>query len=149
MENNNGINLNLPKNIKNTKIPIWVNIVQVILIFIMLSQVYMYFFNHEMVAETGVKIGGIPFSNLIFEMGARTLVMAIASIYVVFTQNPLQYLVVLIMNVVREGQEMIIDPLFPMENAASSPTVDFWVHVVIVAIEILAFITVYKISKSN
>jgi len=90
---------------------------------------------------------GSPMLNLVYEMGARTLVMVIASVYVMMTQDPKQFLVVLLMNIVREGQEMIIDPMYPVLNAPASPTADFWIHVVIVAIEILAFIAVYRISK--
>ncbi len=131
-----------------SKIPLWVNIMQAILILIMLAQVYMYFFNHEMMADTGVQVEGAPMLNLVYEMGARTLVMVIASIYVMLTQNPKQFIVVLLMNIVREGQEMIIDPLFPVLNAPASPAVDFWIHVGIVAIEIGAFIVVFKISKN-
>ncbi len=130
------------------KIPLWVNIVQVILVLIMLAQVYMYFFNHQMMTDTGVTVEGAPMLNLVYEMGARTLVMVIASIYVLITQNPKQYLVVLLMNIVREGQEMIIDPLFPVSNAPVSPTADFWIHVVIVAIEIWAFIAVFRLIKN-
>ena len=133
-------------NIKS-KIPLWVNIVQAILILIMLAQVYMYFFNHQMMADTGVVVEGVPMLNLVYEMGARTLVMALASIYVMLTQDPKQFLVVLLMNVIREGQEMIIDPLYPVLNAPVSPAADFWIHVVIVIIEIAAFITVFKLTK--
>ena len=131
----------------SSKIPLWVNIVQGILILIMLGQVYMYFFDHQMMAETGVRVEGTPMLNLVYEMGARTLVMALASIYVMITQDAKQFLVVLFMNIIREGQEMIIDPLFPVLNAPVSPTADFWIHVVIIAIEILAFVTVYKLVK--
>mgnify|MGYP000253119683 CR=1 FL=1 len=130
-----------------TKIPIWVNIVQVILIIIMLGQVYMYFFNHQMMADTGVAVESVPMLNLVYEMGARTFVMVIASIYVLITQDPKQFLVVLLMNIVSEGQEMIIDPLYPILNAPASPTADFWIHVVIVAIEIWAFVTVFRLTK--
>ena len=131
------------------KIPIWVNVVQGILILIMIGQVYMYFFNHEMMAETGVAVEGTPMLNLVFEMGARTFVMVLVSIYVLITQDRKQFLVVLLMNIFREGQEMIIDPLYPVLNAPASPTTDFWIHVVIVAIEILAFITVFRLIKKN
>jgi len=133
-------------NIKS-KIPLWVNIMQGVLILIMLGQVYMYFFNHQMMADTGVSVEGIPMLNLVYEMGARTLVMALASIYVMITQDPKQFLVVLFMNIIREGQEMIIDPLYPVLNAPVSPTADFWIHVVIIIIETAAFVTVFKISK--
>ena len=132
-----------------SKIPLWVNIVQIILILIMLAQVYMYFFNHQMMADTGVIVEGLPMLNLVYEMGARTFVMVIASIYVIITQDPKQFLVVLLMNIVREGQEMIIDPLYPVLNAPVSPTVDFWIHVVILIIEIWAFITVFRLVSKG
>ena len=131
------------------KIPLWVNIMQAILILIMMSQVYMYFLNHQMMEATGVKVDSVPMLNLVYEMGARTLVMALVSIFVIKSQNPQHYLVVLLMNILREGQEMIIDPMFPVANAPGTPTVDFLIHVVIVLVEIFAFITVYKISKDN
>jgi len=130
-----------------SKIPLWVNIVQVILTLIMLGQVYMYFFNHQMMTDTGILVEGAPMLNLVYEMGARTLVMVVASVYVLITQNPKQFLVVLLMNIFREGQEMIIDPLYPVLNAPVSPTIDFGIHVVIVAIEILAFIVVFRLIK--
>ena len=113
----------------------------------MLGQVYMYFFNHQLMADTGVSVNSVPMLNLIYEMGARTLVMAIASIYVMITQDPKQFLVVLLMNIIREGLEMIIDPLYPVLNAPVSPTVDFWVHLIIVAIEVLAFIAVFRLTR--
>lgn len=143
MENTNTLSM------KKTKIPLWVNILQVTLILIMLGQVYMYFFNHQMMANTGVIVEGRPMLNLVYEMGARTFVMVMASIYVLMTQDPKQFLVVLLMNIVREGQEMIIDPLFPILNAPAGPVADFGIHVVIVAIEILAFITVFKIARQK
>lgn len=132
---------------KSLKIPLWVNILQVILILIMLQQVYMFFFNHQLLIDAGIQVEGVPTLNLIYEMGARTFVMVLASLYVIATQNPKQYLVVLLMNIFRESQEMVIDPMFPLSNAPATPTVDFWIHVVIVAIEIWAFIVVYRIAN--
>ena len=133
----------------NTKIPIWVNIVQIILTLIMLAQVYMYFFDHQAMADSGIPVDSVPMLNLVYEMGARTLTMAAGAIFVLITQNPKQFLVVLFMNIIREGQEMIIDPLFPLANAPVSPAVDFWAHVVIVAIEVLAFIAVFRIVRQE
>ncbi len=129
---------------KKQLVPFWVIILQVILTLIMLGQVYMYFFNHHLITESGIEINGVPTLNLIYEMGARTFVMVIASIYVLVTQNPKQFLVVLIMNIAREAQEMIIDPLFPILNAPVSPLTDFLIHLVIVIIEIWALVVVYK-----
>ena len=129
------------------KIPLWINIMQAVLILIMLGQVVMYFFNHQMMADTGVQVEGIPMLNLVYEMGARTLVMALVSMFVMFTQNPKQYIIILIMNIMREGLETIIDPLYPVLNAPVSPIVDLGIHIVIVVIEVFALITVIKLSK--
>ncbi|MEM6830063.1 MAG: hypothetical protein AAF551_06075 [Bacteroidota bacterium] len=131
------------------RIPVWVNIFQVILTLIMLSQVFMYYFNHDAIRDAGISVDGVPMLNLVYEMGARTAVMAAAAIFVLITQDPKQFLVVLFMNVLREGQEMVIDPLYPMLNAPASPVADFVTHAVIVALEILAFINVGMIVNKR
>lgn len=134
---------------KNSQIPLWVNIMQGILILIMLVQVVEYFFGHGGLEAAGLGVAGDPQLNLIYEMGSRLFVIAIASIFVMITQNPLQYLVVLIMNVFREGMEMIIDPLWPVADAPATPIVDFGIHVVIVVIEIAALLAVLKVIKQQ
>ena len=74
--------------------------------------------------------------------------MIAASVFVLITQNPHQYLVVLFMSIFREGQETNIDPPFPYANAAT-PRADFEIHFVIVALEIWAFIIVYRMTKKE
>ena len=74
--------------------------------------------------------------------------MIAESVFVLITQNPHQYLVVLFMSIFREGQETIIDPLFPYANAAPQMA-DFVIHLVIVALEIWAFIIVYRMTKKE
>ena len=73
--------------------------------------------------------------------------MAVASIFVLATQNPRYFLVVLLMNIFREGFEAIINPLFPLKNAPMTPTADLIAHLIIVVIEVWAFITVLKIVR--
>ena len=51
------------------------------------------------------------------------------------------------MNLLREIRETIIDPIFPLTNAPLSPTGDLVAHIVIVGIELIAFIKLYKMSK--
>ncbi len=85
--------------------------------------------------------------NLIYEMGSRLGVIVAASVFVMITQNPRQYLVVVFMNVVREGTEVFVDPLWPVADTPFSPTADFLIHVVIVAIEVAALVTVWKIIR--
>lgn len=132
----------------NIKIPLWVNIVQGLLILIMFQQVYMFFFDHQSVAASGITVDGSnPNQNLLFEFASRTATMAIVSLFVLISQNPRYFLVILLMNIFREGFETIIDPLFPLTNAPTSPTGDLIVHLVIVAIELWAFIVVFKIVR--
>ena len=131
----------------NPKIPIWINVVQGLLILIMLQQTYMFFLDHQAIAASGITTEGIPNQNLLYEFGARTATMALLSIIVMITQNPRYFLVILLMNLFREGLETIIDPLYPLANAPVSPTIDFIMHIVIVAIELWAFITMYKIVR--
>jgi len=51
------------------------------------------------------------------------------------------------MNIFLESQEVIVDLLFPIFNAPVSQKVNFWIHVVIVTIEMWAFIAVYRIAR--
>lgn len=130
-------------------IPLWVNIMQAVLILIMAVQVFENYFDHDALVSAGFQVEGDPSLNLVYEMGARLAVMVVASVFVMITQDARQYLVVLIMNVVREAQEGVIDPLWPVADAPASPMVDFLIHVVIVVIEIAALVTVYKITKRD
>lgn len=130
-----------------SRIPLWVNIMQAELILIMAVQVYELFFNHDALTAAGWETAGDPALNLVYEMGARLTAMIVISVFVMITQNPRQYLVLLIMNVVRESLEGIIDPLYPVADASATPLVDFFIHVVIVTIEIAALVAVAKISR--
>ncbi|MEM8923610.1 MAG: hypothetical protein AAGD35_08895 [Actinomycetota bacterium] len=130
-----------------TRIPLWVNLMQIVLVVIMLTQVYENWFDHDALVAAGIETQGVPNLNFIYEMGSRLLTMVAAAVFVLITQNPRQYLVVLIMNVVREAQEGIIDPLWPVADAPATPLVDFLVHVVIVAVELAALIVVWRIAR--
>lgn len=133
---------------KNSPIPIWVNIFLLILILFMSIQVYWFYFNHQSLIDAGITIEGVPNLNIIYTTAGRLVAMIAASVFVLITQNPHQYLVVLFMSIFREGQETIIDPLFPYVNAAP-PMADFVIHLVIVALEIWAFIIVYRKTKKE
>ena len=51
-------------------------------------------------------------------------------------QNLRYFLLILLMNLFREGIEKFIDPLYTLANNLVSPMVDFIMHIVIVAIEL-------------
>jgi hypothetical protein len=133
---------------KNSQIPLWVNIFLGILILIMTMQVYWFYFNHQFLIDAGITIQGVPDLNIIYTTAGRLVAMIVISVFVLITQNPNQYLVVLLLSIFREGQETFIDPLFPYVNAGPA-VVDIGMHVVIVALEIWAFIVVYRIAKKE
>ena len=132
---------------KNSPIPIWVNILLIVLILFMAIQGYLFYFNHQFLLDAGITIEGVPDLNIIYTTAGRLLAMTAASVFVLYTQNPNQYLVVLFMSIFKDGQQTFIDPLFPTANAA--PLVDFVMHFVIVALEIWAFIIVYRITRQE
>jgi hypothetical protein len=80
----------------------------------------------------------VPTLNLLYEFAARTATMALASAFVLVSQNPRYFIPILVMNVLREGQETVIDPLYPLANAPMSPTADLVAHLVIIAVEVWA-----------
>ena len=63
------------------------------------------------------------------------------------TQHPQQYVVALVLSVLREGQEMFIDRFLPFANSPASPTADFSIHFVIVVLEFAALISVGKVGN--
>ena len=136
-------------NLNRSKIPLWINIMQGILILIMLNQVFNHFFNLHMLAYSGIQTQGKPALNLIYKMGSRTFVMVLISTYVMISQDPKQYIVILTMNIIKEVFETIVDPFFPLLNAYTSPIVDFGIHILIITLEVLAFIIVLKLIKQN
>ena len=113
----------------------------------MAIQGYLFYFNHQFLLDAGITIEGVPDLNIIYTTAGRLLAMTAASVFVLYTQNPNQYLVVLFMSIFKDGQQTLIDPLFPSANAA--PLVDFGMHFVIVALEIWAFIIVYRITRQE
>ncbi|MCH2096498.1 MAG: hypothetical protein MK160_15515 [Rhodobacteraceae bacterium] len=112
-------------------------------------QVYWFYFNHDVLIEAGISVSSAPDLNVIYSTAGRLVAMIGATVFVMVTQNPQHYLVVLIMSILREGQEMFIDPLFPYANSPASPVMDFGIHAVIVAIEFMAFVTVWKAAKGK
>ena len=113
----------------------------------MLQQVYLFYFDHQSVAESGIAVEGAPSLNILYEFSGRTATMAFASLFVLVSQNPRYFVPVLLMNLLREDQETVIDPLYPLVNAPMSPTGDLVVHLAIMAIELWAFIAMLRIVR--
>ena len=110
-------------------------------------QVLWNYFDHGYLMDAGIAIEGDPDKNVLYTTAGRLVAMIGASVFVLITQNPAQHAVVWFMSILREGQEMFIDPLFPYANSPAAPAVDFGMHVVIVALEIAAFVTVSRLAR--
>lgn len=102
-----------------------------------------------MLLDSGITIQGDPDQNVIYTTAGRLVAMIAASVLVLVTQNPAQYVVVMFMSAIREAQEMFIDPLYPMSDAPVSPAIDFGIHVLIVAAEVAALVVVYRLWKAQ
>ena len=141
--------MNVLDRMKASPIPLWVNVLLVILILFMLPQVYWNYFDHQVLLDSGITIQGEPDQNVIYTTAGRLLAMIAVSVLVLVTQNPAQYVVVMLMSALREAQEGIIDPLYPMADAPISPTVDFLIHVLIVTAEVAALVVVYRLARQQ
>ena len=137
------------KHLKTNNNKIWINILQVLLLLILFQQAYQFYFDIDAVLASGIQIEGIPNKNLIYEFAGRTATMAIVSILILLSQDIKLFIIMFLMNVFREGQETIIDPIYPLVNAPVTPTIDLVMHIIIVAIEIGALVKLIKIYKSE
>ena len=135
--------------LKNSPIPLWVNVFLVVLVLLMAVQVLWNYFDHQYLLDAGITIEGDPDKNVLYTTAGRLLAMIGASVFVLITQNPAQHAVVWFMSILREGQEMVIDPLFPYANSPTAPIADFLVHVVIVSLEIAAFVIVLRLARQE
>ena len=134
---------------QSSPIPIWVNVFMAFLLFFMTIQVYWFYFDHGYLLEAGITIEGAPDLNILYTTAGRLLAMIAATLFVIYTQNPFQYLVVLFMSIFREGQELFIDPLYPYANSPTSPMIDLGMHILIVGLEIAAFWVVFQKTKTD
>ena len=137
------------KQLKTSAIPMWINILQILLTLILVQQTYQFYFNLDAVLASGIEITGVPDKNLVYEFAGRTGTMAIISILIMLSQDVKLFIIMFLMNVLREGQETIIDPLYPLINAPVSPITDLILHLVIVSIEIIALLKLFGIYKMN
>ena len=75
--------------------------------------------------------------------------MAVISFLIMLSQDVKLFIIMFVMNIFREGQETIIDPLYPLANAPVDSTTDLILHIIIVAIEIMALLKLINIFKAK
>lgn len=135
---------------RRQRIPTWISVFQVLLIVIMLGQVYQYYFDHDAVRAAGMTVETIADQRFVYEFAARTLTMAVVSAVIVFWQRVELFIVMFIMNLLREGQETIIDPLFPSADIPGFPPIlDLAMHLVIVAVQAFALYQLYRVWRAT
>ena len=116
---------------------------------IVIQQTYQFYFDIDAVSASGITTEGIPNKNLIYEFAGRTGTMAVISFLIMLSQDVKLFIIMFVMNIFREGQETIIDPLYPLANAPVDPTTDLILHIIIVAIEIMALLKLINIFKAK
>jgi len=139
----------LIKHLKTSVIPAWINILQFLLTMIIIQQTYQFYFDLDAVLASGIELTSISDRNLIYEFAGRTGTMAIISILIMLSQDVKLFIIMFVMNVFREGQETIIDPLYPLANAPVNPTTDLILHIIIVCIEVIALLKLINIYKTD
>ena len=95
-----------------------------------------FYVDHQAVEALGITTESIPNLHLLCAFGARTATIALLSIVVMIAKNLRYFLVILLMNLFREGFKKFVDPLRTLTNALVSPMVDFIMHIMIIAIEL-------------
>ncbi|PKF76578.1 hypothetical protein CW749_26385 [Vibrio sp. vnigr-6D03] len=130
---------------KNSIIPAWVNVFMLLILFFMSLQVYWFYFDHSFLAEAGISLQSSADYNIIYTTAGRLLAMIVITLIAMATQSAQQYMLVL--SIFREGQETVIDPLFPYLNSPASPMADLITHLVIVALEVTALIVIYRRTR--
>ena len=75
------------KQLKTSAIPMWINILQILLTLILVQQTYQFYFNLDAVLASGIEITGVPDKNLVYEFAGRTGTMAIISILIMLSQD--------------------------------------------------------------
>ena len=135
--------------LKNSPVPLWVTLFLIVLALFQSTQVFTFYFDHEFLVEAGISTQTDANLNVIYATAGRMLATIVATVFVIILQSPPAFMTILLMSMVREGQEMIIQPLFPYANSPASPTAMFILHALMFAIEFAAFITVLRKYRST
>lgn len=124
------------------KIPIWIYIFQGILCLILAQQIFSYYqFNYwgEIAVSDSEK-------REVLELAGRTLAMFVIGIVAIVSRNAHYFVVVFIVNIIREGSEAFVDSFF---ESGISMYSNFFGHLAIVALEVWALVKAYQVSKAQ
>ncbi len=92
-----------------TKIPLWINILQVVILAILTFQTYACYFNPRLIYP-GFTVDAVTI-KMIYVLAGRNAVMMVISILALVRQDPSFYSFAFLMHSLRELQDMFIVPL--------------------------------------
>lgn len=128
------------------RIPIWINILQVVILAILSAQAFALFFNpSQLYAGLVVDDATRP---MIFVLAGRNVVMALISLLALIRQEPRFYSFAFLMHALREVQDMLFVPLTLSGDASGGAVMIFLVFLIIFVIpEITAFFRLNKLAN--
>ncbi len=123
-----------------TKIPIWINILQIVILAILTFQTYACYFNPQLIYPEFIL--NAESAKMIYVLAGRNAVMMVISIIALVRQNPRFYSFAFLMHSLREAQDMFITPL------TSGQYFIFFVFLFVFTIpEILAYLKLNKMAN--
>ncbi|MBN8579834.1 MAG: hypothetical protein J0L96_04120 [Anaerolineae bacterium] len=123
-----------------TKIPVWVNILQVVILAILTFQTYACYFNPQLLYP-GITVDENS-AKMIYVLGGRNAMMVIISVIALVRQNPRFYSFAFLMHSLRDFQDMFIAPL-----TGGGIVVFFVFLIVFVTPEILSYLKLNKMAN--
>ncbi|HNB40896.1 MAG TPA: hypothetical protein PLG52_05320 [Anaerolineales bacterium] len=123
-----------------TKIPVWINILQVVIFAILTFQTYACYFNPQLLYP-GITVDENS-AKMIYVLGGRNAMMAIISVIALVRQNPRFYSFAFLMHSLRDFQDMFIAPL-----TGGGIVVFFVFLIVFVTPEILSYLKLNKMAN--
>ena len=125
-----------------TKIPIWVNILQIVILAILAFQTYACYFNPSLLYP-GVIVDSVT-AKMIYVLAGRNAVMMVISIIALVRQDPRFYSFAFLMHSLRELQDMFIVPM------TGEPLAIFFVFLIVFVIpEITAYFKLNKMANES
>jgi hypothetical protein len=126
------------------KIPLWINILQVVILLILTMQTYACYLNPEMFYPGAVT--NEASRQVLYVLAGRNAVMMVISIIALVRQNPRFYSFAFLMHGMRELQDMFILPLTSEPGAGA--IINFFVFLIVFVIpEIMAYIKLNKVAN--
>ena len=123
-----------------TRIPLWINVLQVVILAILAFQTYAMYFDPNLLFSDLVVDASTE--GVVYSLAGRNAVMMTISVVALVLQNPRFYSFAFVIHILRDVQDMFIAP------QTGAPTAVFFVFLFVFVIpEILAFAKLTKLAN--